>query len=77
MRTLETISHPDFLISILYLNEKFLLKIEAGPYEQVYKFTREMARDLDSVKKIITAEFLENCKKSFDLMHQGFVVQFQ
>lgn len=77
MRTLETIPHPDFLISILYMNEKYLLKIEAGPYEQIYKFTREMARDIDSVKKILTNEFLENCKNTFDQMHMAFLKNFQ
>lgn len=77
MRTLETIPHPDFLISILYMNEKYLLKIEAGPYEQIYKFTREMARDIDSVKKIVTNEFLENCKNTFDQMHITFLKNFQ
>lgn len=77
MRTLETIPHPDFLISILYMNEKYLLKIEAGPYEQIYKFTREMAKDIDSVKKIVTDEFLENCKNTFDHMHKAFLKNFQ
>lgn len=77
MRILETIPHPDFHISILYMNEKYLLKIEAGPYEQVYKFTREMASDVEGVKKIVTPVFLAGCKKAFDQMHEEFVRNYQ
>jgi hypothetical protein len=76
MRTLETIPHPEFLISIMYFNEKFILRIETGPYEQVYKFTREMASSQDALKKYITPSFLTEVKENFNRMHQTLLSQF-
>jgi len=76
MRTLETIPHPNFLISILYFNEKFILRIETGPYEQVYKFTREMAPSQEAVKAFITPTFLDSVKENFNNMHQTLLQQF-
>lgn len=75
MRILETIAHPDIHISILYMNERFLVKLEAGPYEQIYKFTREMASDIEQVKKTITPEFIAACITVFDGMHRNFLKQ--
>lgn len=77
MRTLETIPHPNMLISIMYMNEKFIVKCEAGPYEQIYKFTREMANDIEQVKKIFSESYLDHVQKVFDQMHAGFLSQFQ
>jgi hypothetical protein len=77
MRTLDTIPHPDMRISILYMNEKFLLKLETGPYEQIYKFTKEMATDIEQVKRIATPEFLNEVMRIFGEMHRNFLVQFQ
>lgn len=76
MRTLETISHPSMLIGILYMNEKFILKFEAGPYEQVYKFTKDMAPDIDTVKNICDAAFQQEVMRIFDEMHKGFKSKF-
>lgn len=71
MRVIDTIPHPDFSITIHFYNEKFLLKIEAGPYEQVYKFTREMASSPEEVKALITPEFLLQARITFDGMHEN------
>ncbi len=76
MRTLDTIYHPTMYIAIMYMNEKFILKFEAGPYEQVYKFTKEMAPDVDAVKKICDENFQQEVMQLFDQMHQGFKKKF-
>lgn len=76
MRILDTIPHPVARISILHMNEKFILKIENGPYEQVFKFTHEMAPDIETVKKIADAQFIEQQIAAFDQMHQSFFAAF-
>ena len=76
MRTLDTIYHPKMYIAIMYMNEKFILKFEIGPYEQIYKFTKEMAADVDAVKKICDETFMENVLELFDKMHEGFKKKF-
>ncbi len=70
MRTLDTIYHPKMYIAIMYMNEKFILKFEIGPYEQIYKFTKEMAVDVEAVKKICDDAFMENVLAQFDKMHE-------
>jgi len=76
MRTLDTISHPQMYIAIMYMNEKFVVKFEIGPYEQVYKFTKEMAADVDAVKKLIDSEFQSDVMALFDKMHEGLKKKF-
>lgn len=76
MRILENIPHPQMSIGILYMNEKFLLKFELGPYEQIYKFTKEMAPDIDTVKSICDEKFMLEVQKSFDQMHENFRTKF-
>lgn len=76
MRTLETIPHPNMLISIMYMNEKFILKFEAGPYEQIYKFTKDMAPDVEAVKKVCDTNFIEEVQNSFNEMHENFKKKF-
>ncbi len=77
MRTLETIPHPNFLISIMYMNDKFILKIEAGPYEQIYKLTKEMAPDIEAVKKIANNNLIRDAKLVFDQMHLHLLENFK
>lgn len=72
MRIIDTISHPEMRISILYMNEKFIVRFEDGPYEQQYKFTQEMASDIEQVKMTIDATFLKSVRATFDQMHQQF-----
>lgn len=76
MRTLETIYHPTMYISIMYMNEKFIIKFEVGPYEQIYKFAKEMASDVDAVKKICNENFQAEVLQVFDQMHKGFLRRF-
>jgi hypothetical protein len=76
MRILDTIYHPKMYIGILYMNEKFILKFEIGPYEQIYKFTKDMAADVEAVKKICDLPFQENVMALFDQMHEGFKKKF-
>lgn len=76
MRTLDTIYHPTMYIAVMYMNEKFILKFEAGPYEQIYKFTKEMAADVDAIKKICDENFMAEVLQNFDKMHESFKRRF-
>lgn len=72
MRIIDTIPHPDMRISILYMNEKFIVRFEDGPYEQHYKFTKDMAKDIEQVKKTVDESFLKSVREIFEQMHQRF-----
>ncbi|MCX7743217.1 MAG: hypothetical protein N2167_01495 [Flavobacteriales bacterium] len=72
MRIIDTIPHPDMRISILYMNEKFIVRIEDGPYEQHYKLTKDMASTIEQVKEVVDESFLKSVRETFEQMHQQF-----
>lgn len=72
MRIIDTIPHPDMRISILYMNEKFIVRFEDGPYEQHYKFTKDMASNIEQVKKTVDESFLKSVRETFEQMHKQF-----
>jgi len=69
MRIIETIPHPQLRISIFSMNDKYLVKIEAGPYEQVYKVDQMEIEGLNALKAQINDDFLEEVATVFRSMH--------
>jgi hypothetical protein len=68
MRIIDTIPHPKMTISIFQMNEKFIVKFEAGPMEQAFKFENADVKGLENLKKLITPEFIEEVRKRFNEM---------
>jgi uncharacterized protein YlzI (FlbEa/FlbD family) len=68
MRVLETIPHPSITITIFQMNDKFIVKFEAGPMEQVFKFNQVEVKGLDGLKRIINADFIEKTRHRFNDM---------
>ncbi|MEM7161501.1 MAG: hypothetical protein AAF487_03580 [Bacteroidota bacterium] len=71
MRLVENIPHHTFSISLFDWNGKYILKIEHGLAEQVYKFNKDWVSGLEDVKKILTEEFLLENLKRFNAMHES------
>lgn len=69
MRIIDSIPHPSITISIFQMNDKYLVKLEAGPMEQVFKFTIEEVKSVDGLKKIVNEEFIEKCRARFNDMY--------
>lgn len=68
MRIVDSIPHPSMTIGIYQMNDKFQVRFEAGPMEQIFKFTLEEVKSLEGLKKIITTEFVETTRKRFNDM---------
>ncbi len=68
MRIVDSIPHPSITIGIYQMNDKFQVRFEAGPMEQIFKFTLEEVKSLDGLKKRITPEFIEATRKRFNDM---------
>jgi hypothetical protein len=68
MRIIDTIPHPSMAISIFQMNDKFIVKFEAGPMEQAFKFDNADVKGLENLKKMITPEFIEQVRKRFNEM---------
>ena len=68
MRIIDSIPHESMTISIFQMNDKYLVKFEAGPMEQVFKFQQEDVKGLDGLKARIGSAFIETTRKRFNDM---------
>lgn len=71
MRILKEIPHSHFKITLFGWNEKYILKIEAGPYEQVYKVKESDFTSVEEVEKILNSSFLQAVEDTFRSMHKN------
>lgn len=68
MRVIATIPHPSIRISIFSMNDKYIVKLEAGPMEQTFKFTEDEVKGVEDIKKILDDEFMNKALERFNEM---------
>jgi len=68
MRIIDSIPHPSITISIFQMNDKYIVKFEAGPMEQAFKFNTTDVKGVEHLKQIINPEFIETVRKRFNEM---------
>jgi hypothetical protein len=68
MRIIDSIPHPSISISIFQMNDKFIVKFEAGPMEQAFKFYTEEVKSVEALKQLITDSFIETVRLRFNDM---------
>lgn len=68
MRIIDSIPHPSISISIFQMNDKYIVKFEAGPMEQAFKFYTEDVKSVEKLKSIINEEFIEKVRIRFNEM---------
>ena len=68
MRIIDSIPHQSMSISIFNMNDKYIVKFEAGPMEQIFKFRVEDVKSVENLKIIITTEFIEHTRQRFNDM---------
>ncbi len=70
MRILGQIPHPDLNINVFKSGNKFILKFEAGPFEQSYKFIEsDTIRGLEDLQNLVHDDLLKNIYRIFDQMN--------
>jgi hypothetical protein len=73
MRIIAELPHPDFKISILSMNQKFIIKIEQGTLEQTYKIAEmDLTDGVNSVFELLDEEFLKKVGSRFIEMRTDF-----
>lgn len=73
MRIIAELPHPDFKISILNMNNKFIIKIEQGALEQIYKIAEaDLLDGVNSVFELMDEEFLKTVLARFHEMRKDF-----
>jgi hypothetical protein len=68
MRIIDSIPHESMTISIFQMNDKYLVKFEAGPMEQTFKFETAEVKSLAGLKEKIGPVFIETTRKRFNEM---------
>jgi len=72
MRVIGTLQkHPKVAVTVFMMNEKFVVKCEAGPMEQVYKFATGPDSSVNSLADIdakMTPEFMSGVIERFNAM---------
>jgi hypothetical protein len=68
MRYLKQIAHPGFVIGVYAWNNKFILKIEAGPYEQTYKVSEMDVSTVEEAEALLDESFLSSVRARFASM---------
>ena len=68
MRIIDSIPHPSISISIFQMNDKYIVKFEAGPMEQAFKFHAADVKSVDGLKKLINDSFIETVRVRFNEM---------
>ncbi len=72
MRTISRINHPQMLITVFLWNNKYLIKFEAGPYEQTYKLDEMMVSEPSDIEKLIDEDFQNKVLQRFMDMNSDF-----
>ena len=68
MRIIDSIPHPSISISIFQMNDKYIVKFEAGPMEQAFKFYTEDVKSVERLKSMINDVFIEKVRARFNEM---------
>jgi hypothetical protein len=73
MRIIAELPHPEFKISILTMNAKFIVKIEQGALEQTYKIPEmDLTEGVNSVFELLDETFLKTVASRFTEMRKDF-----
>ncbi|MBN8826527.1 MULTISPECIES: hypothetical protein [unclassified Spirosoma] len=68
MRFVQDIPHSQFRIGLYAWNSKYIVKIEAGPYEQTYKVSELDLIDPESIPTLLDESFLTKVAARFQEM---------
>ena len=73
MRLIAELPHPEFKISILNMNQKFIVKIEQGTFEQSYKIPEmDLTDGVNSVFEVLDEAFLKTVAARFAEMRKDY-----
>lgn len=68
MRLIRDFTEGPVRVSIFHWNNKYLVKLEAGPLEQTFKINEFDVESEDQIQKLIDQDFIQICIRRFDDM---------
>jgi len=77
VRVVADIPHPRYKIQVFLYNAKYMVKIELGQFEQVYKISEADVNGLEDVKRMVTEDLLKNALDRFLTMRTDWESAFK
>ena len=77
MRYIKDIANTKFKISIYQWNNKYIIKIENGMYEQTYKIDEYEVTNVEEIEKCMDEIFLSRITEKFITMEVDFMDSLQ
>jgi hypothetical protein len=71
MRVVGEIPHPDCKITLLSWNNRYLIKIEQGLFEQTYKINIADLSSDSELMEMVDEQFVRECVDRFPKMHES------
>ncbi len=68
MRVVGEIPHPEIKITLFHWNNRYLIKLEAGPFEQTFKVQQFDVSSEEDLKQIVNETFLNQAIERFNDM---------
>jgi hypothetical protein len=72
MRVIGNIPHPTITITVFLMNSKYVIKLEAGQMEQVFKINQSEIGGMEGIQKLLDEEFLKKVIARFNEMFLSF-----
>lgn len=71
MRIVDYIPHESLMITLMEMNEKYILKLEGGPMEQTYKLDKGRVSTSANMKILVDEIFVNECVEHFNSMFKS------
>jgi hypothetical protein len=73
MRVVATLNkHPKISTTIFQMNDKYIIKFEAGNMEQTFKIGQTEVNGIESLDKMLTEDFIKKVIERFNDMFVAF-----
>lgn len=72
MRIIANIPHPKIGITVFSMNDKYIVKFEAGPMEQSFKFLHTEVNGVDGIIQLVDDVFIEKVRERFNEMFLNY-----
>jgi hypothetical protein len=77
VRVVADIPHPRYKIQVFLYNAKYLVKVELGQFEQIFKIAESDVAGLEEVKRMVTDDLLKNSLDRFLSMRTDWETAFK
>ena len=73
MRVIAELPHPDCKITLFSMNGKYIIKLEKGVFEQIYKISElDIPEGVNGVFQLLDTEFIKSAAERFNKMRLDF-----